>query len=74
MVYGNMASGKSSFIEQILPLLPDYTYVNLDDIRIELSKKFTGTTLERRCEEECQNRILSAHLVVYETNCSYITL
>lgn len=70
VVYGNIASGKSTFSKNILEILRDYNYVCQDKIRLEWYNKYpeiNGITRERKCEEDCLKQILKSRLLVYET-------
>lgn len=70
VVYGNIASGKSTFSKNILPRLQGYSYVCLDKIRVDWYSKYpemNSIARERKCEEDCLNQILKSRLLVYET-------
>ena len=70
VVYGNLASGKSSFSKEIKKLLPNYSYVCLDEIRIKNMDKFPNKSVYEResiSKEECKNEILNSQLVIYES-------
>lgn len=70
VVYGNIASGKTTLSKNIQALLPGFNYVCLDDIRLQWVTKFpamNGITRERQCEDECLKQILQSRLLIYET-------
>lgn len=70
VVYGNIASGKSTFSKNILSILNDFNFVCLDRIRVDWYDKYpemNGIARERKCEEDCLNKILKSRLLVYET-------
>lgn len=70
IVYGNIASGKSTFSKNLLQKIPGYKYVCLDQIRLDYYKAFpeiNSIARERKCEEECLKQILESRLLIYET-------
>ena len=70
VVYGNIASGKSTFCKSLLSILTNYNYVCIDEIRIEHYKKYPGMNSverERNCEKDCEDQIFRSSLLVYET-------
>lgn len=70
VVYGNIASGKSTFSKNILSILQGFNYVCLDKIRLKWYENYPEMSFierERRAEEECLNQILNSNLLVYET-------
>lgn len=70
IVYGNIASGKSTFSKNLLEKIPGYNYVCLDQIRLAFYKTFpemNAIARERKCEEECLKQILESRLLIYET-------
>jgi len=70
VVFGNLASGKSSFCKELLTILPKYKYVCLDEIRVNLFDKFPNKNIfdrEALAKEECKNSILNSQFVIYES-------
>lgn len=70
VVYGNIASGKSTFSKNILSILKGFNYVSLDRIRVDWYDKhpeMNGIARERKCEVDCLNQILKSRLLIYET-------
>lgn len=69
VIYGNMASGKSTFCKEIIKYLPDYKYVNLDEKRIE-AMNVAGLTADQREEnakQMCSYDLLNISKTLYET-------
>ncbi len=70
IVYGNIASGKSTFSKNLISILKDYTYVCLDRIRVDMKNTYTDMNpliREIQCEQECIDMIFKNKLVLYET-------
>lgn len=70
VIYGNWASGKTTFVKNILSILPDYKYVCIDDIRFDFYNKYrqmNSMERERKCEEECLIQITNARFLIFET-------
>lgn len=71
VIFGNVASGKSTFCKTILTMLPGYNYVCIDDIRKKWYHKhpeMEGFAREKKCEDECIDQILASRLLVWETS------
>jgi hypothetical protein len=70
IVYGNIASGKSSFAKELLKLLPGFVYACIDQVRIDV---YLENHLLRSIEREVKvgkifkKLILDNNLIVYET-------
>ena len=70
VVYGNLASGKSSFAKGLVKLLPGFKHVCMDQIRIDTyfqDPSITSLELDRKCEKICNDTLLNTRLVIYES-------
>lgn len=71
VIYGNIASGKTTFSKSINELLPNFNFVCIDEIRVNLFKKYpemNSISRERKAEEECLNKILNSEFLIFETS------
>jgi len=70
VVYGNIASGKSSFAKELVKLLPGFKYVCMDQVRIDCylnGPQLRSIEFERKCEKLCENMLKLNNHIVYET-------
>jgi len=68
IIYGNMASGKSTLIEKISKILPQFQVVCIDNNRKALfGKEAGGLARELKAEEETVKQLLHGEYVIYET-------
>jgi len=70
VVYGNIASGKSSFARELVKALKGFVYVCMDQVRVD--SYLNGPTLksiefERKCEKLCEGMLKRNNHIVYET-------
>lgn len=69
VVFGNIASGKSTFCKELINELPEYKYVNLDQMRVE-TRAVDGMTdewYEAEAKRRCTERLMNNRQTVYET-------
>lgn len=68
VVFGNIASGKSTLSKKIIELLPQFSFACIDNNRRNLFGKIENSIeRERKAEEELIKQIFSRQYVVYET-------
>lgn len=70
VVYGNIASGKSTFCKELMNELPGYEYINLDQIRLETRavEGMSAEWYEDEAKRRCAERLMNDRLTLYETS------
>lgn len=69
IVFGNIASGKSSICRELMPTLSkyNYTYINLDDFRRKGTGDLIKFTSERTAQAACFAEIKRSEKILLET-------
>lgn len=70
IIYGNIASGKSTLATLLLKKLHDYSLISLDQLRIEMHHFYhhlSPIARERKAEEKCLHLIGSYNSIIFET-------
>lgn len=68
VVFGNIASGKSTLSKQIIELLPQFKIISIDNSRRNLfGKIINDIERESKAEEDMIKQLFSTQFVIYET-------
>lgn len=68
LVYGNIASGKTTLCKKLAKVMPDYVYVCQDEIRDEIFREgLRGFELENESKKRLLEELSRADKVIYET-------
>ena len=70
IVFGNIASGKSSFARALAEKINGFKYVCFDQLRIDIyleNHLKSGIEREEMAKKRCRNLLLNNNLVIFET-------